>query len=176
MGVCAVEIRGCHKTAGAVFARASAARRARRAAHRMCAVQFALISTICPSFSLNMTGTSKQELKMHAQAQPERPRQSTALPSENGPTLMSALGCKGIIIAAGRQRQQRSEVAGATCRWPEFLFASNGGQTGGAISNFRFHDFLPRRLHGLAPTPSLSHVGARPCLARRRLCHPTIPG
>ena len=56
------------------LARASAARRARRAAHRMCAVQFALISTICPSFSLNMTGTSKQELKMHAQAQPERPK------------------------------------------------------------------------------------------------------
>ena len=40
----------------------------------MCAVQFALISTICPSFSLNMTGTSKQELKMHAQAKPERPK------------------------------------------------------------------------------------------------------
>ena len=77
----------------------------------MCAVQSALISTIGPSFSLNMTGTSKQELKMHAQAEPERPkgegsswsgaapafagagpRQSTALPSENGPTLMSALG------------------------------------------------------------------------------------
>ena len=56
------------------LARASAARRARRAAHRMCAVQFALISTICPSFSLNMTGTSKQELKMHAQAKPERPK------------------------------------------------------------------------------------------------------
>ena len=42
------------------LARASAARRARRAAHRMCAVQFALISTICPSFSLNMTGYSPQ--------------------------------------------------------------------------------------------------------------------
>ncbi len=56
------------------LARASAARRARRAAHRMCAVQFALISTICPSFSLNMTRTSKQELKMHAQAKPERPK------------------------------------------------------------------------------------------------------
>ena len=56
------------------LARASAARRARRAAHRMCAVQFALISTICPSFSLNMTRTSKQELKMHAQAEPERPK------------------------------------------------------------------------------------------------------
>ena len=42
------------------LARASVARRARRAAHRMCAVQFALISTICPSFSLNMTGYSPQ--------------------------------------------------------------------------------------------------------------------
>ena len=54
--------------------RASAARRARRAAHRMCAVQFALIRGLGPSFSLNMTGTSKQELKMHAQAKPERPK------------------------------------------------------------------------------------------------------
>ena len=58
----------------------------------MCAVQSALIRGLGTSFSLNMTGTSKQELKMHAQAEPQRPRQSTALPSENGPTLMSALG------------------------------------------------------------------------------------
>ena len=32
---------------------------------------------------------------MHARAKPERPKQSTALPSENGPTLMSALGAEG---------------------------------------------------------------------------------
>ena len=56
------------------LARASAARRARRAAHRMCAVQSALIRGLGTSFSLNMTGTSKQELKMHAQAEPERPK------------------------------------------------------------------------------------------------------
>ena len=56
------------------LARASAARRARRAAHRMCAVQSALIRGLGTSFSLNMTRTSKQELKMHAQAEPERPK------------------------------------------------------------------------------------------------------
>ena len=56
------------------LARASAARRARRAAHRMCAVQSALIRGLGTSFSLNMTRTSKQELKMHAQAKPERPK------------------------------------------------------------------------------------------------------
>ena len=54
--------------------RASAARRARRAAHRMCAVQSALIRALGTSFSLNMTRTSKQELKMYAQAKPERPK------------------------------------------------------------------------------------------------------
>ena len=39
-----------------------------------CAVQSALIRGLGTSFSLNMTGTSKQELKMHAQAEPERPK------------------------------------------------------------------------------------------------------
>ena len=72
MGVCAVEIRGCHKTAGAV---------------------------------------------LHAQAQPERPK-------------------------------------GEGHGWPEFYSPQMRGN-GGAISNFRFHDFLPRRLHGLAPTCAL---------------------
>ena len=43
-------------------------------AHRMCAVQSALIRGLGTSFSLNMTRTSKQELKMHAQAKPERPK------------------------------------------------------------------------------------------------------
>ena len=42
------------------LARASAARRARRAAHRMCAVQSALIRGLGTSFSLNMTGYSPQ--------------------------------------------------------------------------------------------------------------------
>ena len=39
-----------------------------------CAVQSALIRGLGTSFSLNMTRTSKQELKMHTQAKPERPK------------------------------------------------------------------------------------------------------
>ena len=150
------------------LARASAARRARRAAHRMCAVQFALISTICPSFSLNMTGTSKQELKMHAQAEPERPKGegsswSGAAPRLRGgrPSLRGGRpeakhcfakreradtdvgpgGCKWIIIAAGRQRQQRSEVAGATLQMARVLFASNEGQMVERYRIFAFTTF-----------------------------------
>ena len=59
MGVCAAEIRGCHKTAGAVLYA-----RAQRDAPE--------------GRGFELVGRS--------------PRQSTALPSENGPTLMSALG------------------------------------------------------------------------------------
>ena len=154
------------------LARASAARRARRAAHRMCAVQFALISTICPSFSLNMTRTSKQELKMHAQAQPERPkgegsswsgaarlRQSTALPSENGPTLMSALGAvRGSSLRQDAKRQQRIEVARATLQMARVLFASNEGQMVERYRIFAFTTFyradsMPRP-QSIKPTAS----------------------
>ena len=63
--------------------------------HRMCAVQSALIRGLGTSFSLNMTGTLKQELKMHAQAEPERPK-------GEGRCVGAA------IIAAGRQRNASS--------------------------------------------------------------------
>ena len=42
---------------------------------------------------------------------------------ERADTDVGPGGCKGIIIAAGRQRQQRSEVAGATLQMARVLFA-----------------------------------------------------
>ena len=43
---------------------------------------------------------------------------------ERADTDVGPGGCKGIIIAAGRQRQQRTEVAGATLQMARVLFAS----------------------------------------------------
>ena len=44
---------------------------------------------------------------------------------ERADTDVGPGGCKGIIIAAGRQRQQCIEVAGATLQMARVLFASN---------------------------------------------------
>ena len=44
---------------------------------------------------------------------------------ERADTDVGPGGCKWIIIAAGRQRQQRSEVAGATLQMARVQFASN---------------------------------------------------
>ena len=56
------------------LARASAARRARRAAHRTCAVQFALIRVLGTSFSLNMTRPSEQERRCTRRRSRSAPR------------------------------------------------------------------------------------------------------
>ena len=105
---------------------------------------------------------------MHAQAQPERPKGegsswSGAAPRLRGgrPSLRGGRpeakhcfakreradtdvgpgGCKWIIIAAGRQRQQRSEVAGATLQMARVLFASNEGQMVERYRIFAFTTF-----------------------------------
>ena len=98
---------------------------------------------------------------MHAQAEPERPKGegsswSGAAPRlrggrpeakhcfakrERADTDVGPGGCKWIIIAAGRQRQQRSEVAGATLQMARVLFASNEGQMVERYRIFAFTTF-----------------------------------
>ena len=103
MGVCAVEIRGCHKTAGAVL-HARAQRDAPEGPRTGC-VRFNPLfprpwHLILVEYDRHIEAGAEDARAGEAGAPEGRgfelvgrsPRQSTALPSENGPTLMSALG------------------------------------------------------------------------------------
>ena len=82
------------------------------------------------------------------------PRQSTALPSENGPTLMSALGAvRGSSLRQDASGNNLPKQQAGPCRWPEFTSPVSGGvamddRGRGMASPLRYLFRKPVRLPG----------------------------